>query len=579
MVDVKATYEYTKDLSVLYVEDNESVRDASVSIFGEFFALVDSAIDGEDGINKYKEKLEAEGKSYDLVITDLNMPKVSGAELIELIHEINFEQSIVVVSAYNESHRLIELIDAGISHFIQKPIKPNQFINVAYKVAKNIVARSMLATQHQLTKNLNEDLESIVQKRTKELHLKNEELNYQLFYDTLTTLPNRNSLCQYLNEHTQASVVLININNFKHINDIYGIPNGDILIKDFSQFLKDTINPEHSTLYKLSGDEFVILCHSNAPKYTAANKIQKIAEKIQQHVFKIAYKNEVISTELGITMGYICEEENPLEKASLALSHAKKRRKLFVQYSENLNLIEAGEQDFNTIKLIKDAIKDGEVIPHFQLIQNKNGQKKYETLMRIEHNGQVILPSQFLDVAKKSGDYEQLTRIMVDKSFKYFANRKEEFSVNLSYDDISDQEMLLYLHEKIEEYGVAKRVIFEIVESENIEDFTIVKEFISDMQKLGVKIAIDDFGSGYTNYSYLLQLKPDFLKIDGSIIKNIDTCEDSYIITQSIVDFANKLGIETVAEYIHSEEIYKLTKELNIDNFQGFFLNKPSSKV
>jgi EAL domain-containing protein (putative c-di-GMP-specific phosphodiesterase class I) len=287
----------------------------------------------------------------------------------------------------------------------------------------------------------------------------------------------------------------------------------------------------------------------------------------------------VISTELGITMGYICEEENPLEKASLALSHAKKRRKLFVQYSENLNLIEAGEQDFNTIKLIKDAIKDGEVIPHFQLIQNKNGQKKYETLMRIEHNGQVILPSQFLDVAKKSGDYEQLTRIMVDKSFKYFANRKEEFSVNLSYDDISDQEMLLYLHEKIEEYGVAKRVIFEIVESENIEDFTIVKEFISDMQKLGVKIAIDDFGSGYTNYSYLLQLKPDFLKIDGSIIKNIDTCEDSYIITQSIVDFANKLGIETVAEYIHSEEIYKLTKELNIDNFQGFFLNKPSSKV
>jgi YesN/AraC family two-component response regulator len=181
MVDVKATYEYTKDLSVLYVEDNESVRDASVSIFGEFFALVDSAIDGEDGINKYKEKLEAEGKSYDLVITDLNMPKVSGAELIELIHEINFEQSIVVVSAYNESHRLIELIDAGISHFIQKPIKPNQFINVAYKVAKNIVARSMLATQHQLTKNLNEDLESIVQKRTKELHLKNEELNYQLF--------------------------------------------------------------------------------------------------------------------------------------------------------------------------------------------------------------------------------------------------------------------------------------------------------------------------------------------------------------------------------------------------------------
>lgn len=577
MIDIKETYEYTKNLTVLYIEDNKSVRDASVSIFSEFFSQVDAANDGEEGLLKYKEYKENSGMYYDLVITDLNMPKMCGTDLVAAIHEINFEQAVVVVSAHNESHRLIELIDFGIAHFIQKPIKPNQFINVAYKVCKNIVARKMLAEQHELTKELNVDLERIVEERTKELNRKNEALEHQLYYDRLTTLPNRNSLLRDLDQNS-ASLMLININNFKHFNDIYGLANGDLLLNNFSKLLLKIL-PINCKLYKLSGDEFVLVGDANSIHTYTTDTIKEMLHQIREYVFHFSYNNEDIESSISVTLGIAYEEANALKKASLAFTHARRHRYSYFVYDDKLKLIEAGENNFNAIKAIQSAIRENNVIPYFQLIQNKSGEKKYEVLMRISYNGIILTPADFLSISKKSGDYRQLTKIIVEKSFKFFEHRVEKFSLNLTYDDIADTELISFLHAKIEEYQMQQRVIFEIVESENIEDFEIVKSFMQEMQSMGIKIAIDDFGSGYTNYSYMLQLKPDFLKIDGSIIKNIAKNSDSYIITQSIVDFAAKLGIETVAEFIHSKEVYELAKELKIDNFQGYYLNEPSDSI
>ncbi|MEA3499309.1 MAG: EAL domain-containing protein, partial [Campylobacterota bacterium] len=119
----------------------------------------------------------------------------------------------------------------------------------------------------------------------------------------------------------------------------------------------------------------------------------------------------------------------------------------------------------------------------------------------------------------------------------------------------------------------------EILESENIDDFKILKDFISKMKKLGVRIAIDDFGSGYSNFSYILQMQPDFIKIDGSIIKNIDSCKNSYKIAKSIAQFARRIDAKTIAEYIHSEEVYKKAKKLGIDAFQGFHFSEPAKTV
>ena len=119
------------------------------------------------------------------------------------------------------------------------------------------------------------------------------------------------------------------------------------------------------------------------------------------------------------------------------------------------------------------------------------------------------------------------------------------------------------------------RLVFEILESENLSDYDFLEEFVLKYKKLGVKIAIDDFGSGYSNFIRIIRLKPDYLKIDGSLIKNIDKDNNSYEIVKSIIAFSKTLNIRTIAEYVHSEEIFNLLLELDVDEFQGYYFGKP----
>ena len=119
------------------------------------------------------------------------------------------------------------------------------------------------------------------------------------------------------------------------------------------------------------------------------------------------------------------------------------------------------------------------------------------------------------------------------------------------------------------------RLVFEILESENLSDYDFLEEFVLKYKKLGCKIAIDDFGSGYSNFIRIIRLKPDYLKIDGSLIKNIDKDNNSYEIVKSIIAFSKTLNIRTIAEYVHSEEIFNLLLELGVDEFQGYYFGKP----
>jgi len=168
---------------------------------------------------------------------------------------------------------------------------------------------------------------------------------------------------------------------------------------------------------------------------------------------------------------------------------------------------------------------------------------------------------------------------MIEKSFEYFTDKDVTFSINLSFDDIENAELVAFIKAKMIEYGVEKRLILEILESENIQDFTLIRTFIHDMQEYGVQIAIDDFGSGYSNFTYLSELKPDYIKIDGSLIKDIATVEESYILVRTITNLAHELGIKVVAEYIENEAIYKKAQRLYIDGYQGYFLGAPNSTM
>jgi len=140
-----------------------------------------------------------------------------------------------------------------------------------------------------------------------------------------------------------------------------------------------------------------------------------------------------------------------------------------------------------------------------------------------------------------------------------------------------NKETIAFIHKKLENLDIAKRVIFEIVESEGIDNFEEVSLFIKEMKAVGCKIAIDDFGTGYSNFEYLMKLNVDFIKIDGSFIKNIDMCEQSLLISELIITFAKKQNIKTVAEFVHSKSVLEKVRELGITYSQGFYLGEPKS--
>jgi EAL domain-containing protein (putative c-di-GMP-specific phosphodiesterase class I) len=166
---------------------------------------------------------------------------------------------------------------------------------------------------------------------------------------------------------------------------------------------------------------------------------------------------------------------------------------------------------------------------------------------------------------------------MIEKCFAFFAERDDEFSINLSIDDIADATTYRFIFDALERFHVADRVIFEILESEGIENFDTMHRFIKAAKSLGCRIAIDDFGTGYSNFAYMLELDVDYIKIDGSLIKNIDSDENSRIVVEAIVEFSKKLGIETIAEFVHSSAVYDMVISLDIDYCQGYYIDEPHS--
>ncbi len=165
---------------------------------------------------------------------------------------------------------------------------------------------------------------------------------------------------------------------------------------------------------------------------------------------------------------------------------------------------------------------------------------------------------------------------IIQKAFETFRISSNGFSINLSYLDMTNPITTTFIIEKLEEFDVSPWVTFEILESEGIENYEAISKFINQIKSYGAKIAIDDFGAGYSNFERLAELRVDFIKIDGSLIKNIHINEETKIITRTIVNFAKELGIKTIAEYVHSKDVFDCVKSLGIDYAQGFYIGEPS---
>ncbi len=419
---------------------------------------------------------------------------------------------------------------------------------------------------------LNETLEEKVRERTK-------ELKYRLYYDSLTGLKNRNALIHYLEKRNFFILMLIDINGFKNYNEIYGIEVGNEILKKFANFLRKFYCRRFYEVYRVGGDNFAVTGGGKVmdlEKYE--EDISDFFRKIDSFTIKLdSIKDEI---KIDVTVGVTLEHEHPLEKAGMALRYAKKHKKPYITYSK---AIDTTKQCKNTIywkKEIKRAIANDDIVPLFQPIVDKEGNiVKYETLMRLKRikdgKEELVSPFFFLDIALKANLYEQLTKIIIEKSFKIMKSIGADFSINLSFEDIINRDVVYFLKDYILRYDIGSQLVLEVVESESVEDYALIKEFVKEFRSFGVRIAVDDFGSGFSNYAHILEIAPDILKIDGSLIKNIDKNKNSYILVKSIMTLAKSLEVKTIAEFIHSKEVFEITRDLGVDYFQGFYFSPP----
>ncbi len=418
-----------------------------------------------------------------------------------------------------------------------------------------------------------------------ELEKSKEEIQKQKI-DLLTALPNRSQLLDDLQVVKKPILLYLNIDDFANLNDFYGGKMGDDVLRHLGSLLSQISKSTSSKLYKLHADEFLLLFEEGM---LTEQNCQKAMSDIINHVEKETIEcdsKSCVSITLsgGIAFYQVGENyENLLTCASLARKMAKKENKKFLLYANDMNKESDYQNNIEWIKKIKEAIAEDRLTTFFQpIIDNKTGAiTKYESLVRmIDKEGKVISPFFFLEIAKKAKLYTKITKIVIDKTFATFEKLPQyDFSLNITVEDILDEEISSYIFKKLKNYPNANRVIFEITESEEIKDYAFINNFIKTVKSYGAKIAIDDFGAGYANFEHIINLKADFIKIDGSLIKNIDTDENSRIITEAIIAFSKKLGSKTVVEYVHNDEIYNMVKTMGADFSQGFYLGEPSPEI
>ena len=419
------------------------------------------------------------------------------------------------------------------------------------------------------------------QRENSRLKTLQKELEYIANFDILTGLLNRNSFNRVVleNSYKEPTFLLININSFKHINDLYGSNVGDYILQELSKLIKLSIFDSYKpSYYRLGGDDFGILLEDVGSK-KALGYAEVLAQSIKHFTF---VDNEI---DINVSISISINDETPLlENADMVLKHAKKENpETIVLFSKELKLREQIQNNINVLQELSIAIDEDRIVPYFQPLVDLSSGKivKYEALVRqVTPEGKIIPPDQFLDLAYQTPLYRELTRIMIEKVFATFGEQPYRFSINLAMQDLLNEELMAMLESLlIQNPESAKRLEIELLESENLFDIQATEHFITLLKSYGCRIAIDDFGTGYSNFSYLAQLSVDTLKIDGSLIAKIMTDEKYLRTVETIVHYAENLGVETVAEFIETREVALKLKAIGVTYGQGYYFDKPQAQL
>lgn len=556
---IKMLKTLASDISILLVEDNKTVREVFSDYLSKFFKKIDICIDGVEGLALY------EKTHYDIVITDIEMPNMDGLEMSKRIKEIDPNQHIIIVSAYKKIEHYIEAIKIGVDNYILKPVEYEQVNQILLKTVTQINNQKFNEIYKTNLKNM--------------LDQKSEEIKKQFITDGLTGLKNRIFLDRELHKEGRKSLILLNVNSFNMINNNFGFAFSDKVLRIIAKKLEkyESVGFE---LFRLESDVFTFLSFTKG-----LNEAKMLAQKIKESFENESVVVRGIKLYITFSIAIDCDDKRDLLKSTnLKLQENREKNKNEIGiFEENSEFEKQQLENLNMIDKIRKVSLEDDLILHFQPIKNlkSNKIKKYEVLSRIKTpENEIIMPNNFLKPIALAGLSSTFTKAVIIKAFKYFQDKDVSFSINISEADLKENFLDKFLLQKSKEFKIEpNRVILEILETVSTSrDETIVKH-LKAIKDIGFKLAIDDFGSESSNFSRLLELDVDFIKIDGSFIKGIVENKNSMEIVKAIVAFSNNIGYEVIAEFVHNEEVYKTLRELNVDFAQGFYIGKPLDSI
>ena len=523
----------------------------------------------KEKINKQKENFRIQKQFTDLVDKSSIISKTDKNGIITYVNE-NFCKT----SEYSKE----ELI--GKTHnLVRYPDNPKE----VYKDLWNTIKNKKIEWSG-VIKNLSKSGKTYYIKTTIKpiLDTNGQILEYVSVRSNVNTImSDKKHLIDKIESNNLFLLILIQIEDFEILDRFYNILTVDKIEKMFAFNMLSYLPNAYvfENIYNIGNGRYALLADFFDFASSETNIIEYL-ETFVKNIRKSILIVDEIEYDLNIIVSYSFGKEHLYEDAKCGLDEAI-NKKMLIKYANDSSIhdhIEA-KKNMEVIKMVKIALDNYKIVSYFQPIINNKTKiiEKYESLVRlVDEEGNVLSPYAFLDISKKGSYYNKITHRVLENSFKILEHITTKISINLSSLDIEKEETRDILYELLERYSLdTSRIVFELLEDESVKDFAVIKRFIQKVKKLGVMIAIDDFGAGYSNFERLLEFEPDILKIDGSLIKNIANDVYSRNIVETIVSFAKKQNIITIAEFVENEEIFNILYNLGVDYSQGYYFGEP----
>ncbi len=504
-------------------------------------------IEAENGKEAIEKVLS---ESPDIVLMDAMMPVMDGFEATQEIRKIDQIQRtpILMITSLESKEDKIKALECGVNDFINK-----SFDKLELKArCKSYIETARLNKRYILA-----------------------SINAASGY------PNKLALMKDIQQSDmkKAGLFLVYMDNYTLNESFFGSKIAEKLDSIFLNALKQfsALLPRHS-IYHISNGEYAILVDV---ENFESNRIEAFCTNLIEYVKKSRFTFDMYEFYVNVTMSYSnTSPETLYEDAHTILGAALQEKKEYLLSDGMIDKLKENiEENLKILKVIKEALKDDKIVPFFQPIyNNKTGEiKRYEALVRMyDEKYDVVFPQPyFLEAAKKGKLYPYITKLLIDKVIQKIRENGCEISINLSSLDIEDPVMREFLLEALENNrDVTDKLIFELLEDKETDSYEVVKNFIQLAKSYGVKIAIDDFGSGFSNFIRIIEFQPDIIKLDGSLIKDIAHSNACRQTVETIKIFADKIGAKTVAEYVSDKKIFNIINEIGIDYSQGFYIGK-----